>query len=145
MNKEIKLVLDQSVLDRYNEYYFKKHPRRRKAPISRPIHESINKWMILNRMAMNDLKQNWCDFGQWWINDLGYNDMNLDKFNMHFTSYMPTKRRSDPDNMVPKFILDSFVITGFISDDDGKHLKTLSLSTDYDNKNPRTEIIIEIL
>ena len=70
--------------------------------------------------------------------------MSLEEFDMHFTSYMPTKRRADPDNYVPKFLLDSFTNSGFIVDDDGRHLKTLSLSTDYDKDNPRTEIDVTI-
>lgn len=145
MAKKLKLVLDQNVLDEYNKYYFSQHPRARVQPIKRPIHESINQWMIMKRPMMNSLKQKWCDFGIWWIKKLGYDNMQLDKFNMHFISYMPSKRRADPDNYTPKFLLDAFTQSGFIKDDNGEHLKVLSLSTDYDKDNPRTEIIIEIL
>lgn len=144
MTKELKLVIDNNILDKYNEYYFKNHPKAKKKPIERPIHESINKWMIMQRMSMNALKQKWCDFGTWFIKSLGYENMSLEEFDMHFTSYMPTKRRADPDNYVPKFLLDSFTNSGFIVDDDGRHLKTLSLSTDYDKDNPRTEIDVTI-
>ena len=143
--KEFKLILNQEVLDRYNAYYFDKYPRRHKIPIERPLHPSINTWMIMQRPEMNNVKQIWKEFCEWWINDLGYQDYKLDKYEMTFTIYMPTKRRSDPDNMSPKFIMDGFTESGFIIDDDGNHLKALTLKTDYDKDNPRTEIYVKVL
>jgi len=50
---EYKLVIDQKVVDDYAEYYFKQHPRAKKKPIEKPIHPSINEWMILKRPQMN--------------------------------------------------------------------------------------------
>lgn len=141
----ITMILDQSVLDRYNTYYFKNHPRASKKPIEHPYHESINKWFIMQRPQMNALKQRWKDFCIWWVQELGYENMKLSSFEMIFTTYMPTKRRIDPDNTVPKFILDGFSESGFIVDDDGNHLKALTLKTDYDKNNPRTKIEIKIL
>lgn len=138
--ESIKLVLDKEVLDRYYEYYFKKYPKRKKRYIERPLHPSINTWMIMQRPAMNKLKQEWHDFIAWWISDLNLQDEHLESFKLKFTTFMPTKRRSDPDNTVPKFILDGFTDAGFIADDCGTHLKELSLSTDYDKEWPRTEI-----
>ena len=140
---EYNLILNQEVLDRYNKYYFKKHPKAQKAPIDRPIHPSTNQWMRLQRMAMNALKQKWHDFIIWWVDDLGYQNLKLEYFEITIATYMPTKRRSDPDNISPKFILDGFTAAGFIVDDDGLHLKALTLKTGYDNNDPRTEIIIK--
>lgn len=142
---KLKLVLDRSVLDRYYAYYFEKYPKRKKRYIERPIHPSVNTWMIMQRPAMNKLKQEWHDFVLWWIEDLKLNDKQLDRFKLKFTTYMPTKRRCDPDNSVPKFILDGFSDSGFIQDDDGTHLKELSLATAYDKENPRTEIEVTVL
>lgn len=142
---EYRLILNQEVLDKYNKYYFKKHPRATKVPIERPIHPSTNQWMRLQRMAMNSLKQKWKDLCIWWIKDLGYENLMLDQFTMAFTIYMPTKRRSDPDNISPKFILDGFTDVGFIKDDDGEHLKALTLKTDYDKDEPRTEIVVRTI
>lgn len=138
----IKLILDQSLLDEYYAYYFLHHPKAKKKPIDAPRHPSINQWSILPRIQMNALKQRWKDFGCWWIQRIGYQNMRLNDFKMTFTTYMPTKRRIDPDNTVPKFILDAFVESGFIVDDDSLHLKSLTLKTAYDKKNPRTEIEI---
>lgn len=140
----LKLVLDDTVLSRYNDFYFRKYPKRRKIPIERPMHPSINTWMILQRPAMNGLKQAWKDFIKWWVIDLGLVGLQLDKYEMKFTTYMPTRRRSDPDNMTPKFIMDGFTDAGLIVDDDGSHLLALTLATNYDKEHPRTEIEIFI-
>lgn len=142
---KLTLILDQAVLDEYSKYYFKQHPRAVKVPIPHPYHESINKWFVMKRPEMNALKQKWKDFCIWWIKRLGYDDKKIECCHMTFTTYMPSKRRIDPDNTVPKFILDGFSESGFIVDDDGLHLKALTLKTGYDKDNPRTEIEIEIL
>lgn len=139
-NNYLKLILDGDVLSRYNDFYFRKYPRRKKIPIERPMHPSINTWMILQRPAMNGLKQTWKDFVKWWVIDLDLVGLQLDKYEMKFTTYMPTRRRSDPDNMTPKFIMDGFTDAGFVIDDDGAHLVALTLVTDYDKDHPRTEI-----
>ena len=142
--KEIKLIIDNDVVEKYNQYYFSKHPKARKKAIEHSYHPSINTWMVLPRIQMNALKQKWKDFIVYWINDLGLQDKKLDNFEMIFTTYMPTKRRIDCDNTVPKFILDGFSESGFIVDDDGQHLKSLTLRTGYDKNNPRTEIEVII-
>ena len=61
-------------------------------------------------------------------------------FDIVITVFFESKRRHDVDNQVPKFILDSFTESGFIVDDDEKHLHSLTLKTGYDKCNPRTEI-----
>lgn len=131
------------MLERYNKYYFDQHPKAKKKPIEHPYHPSINIWMIMQRQAMNGLKQKWKDMIKWWINDLGLSDKKLDSYEMVYTIYMPSKRRSDPDNYSPKFIMDGFTESGLIVDDDGKHCKSLTLITSYDKEHPRTEIEIK--
>ena len=91
---------------------------------------------------MNALKQRWKDFCIWWINDLGYENLKLDDLNITITVFFNTKRRHDVDNQVPKFILDGFTESGFIVDDDEKHLHSLTIKTGYDKENPRTEFDI---
>lgn len=138
--KTIKLILDRDVIDRYNTYYFEQHLRAKKIPIEQPYHPSINVWSILPRIQMNALKQKWKEFGVWWITDLGYNDMKLDSFDLIVTVFFSVKRRHDCDNQTPKFLLDAFTESGFIVDDDEKHLHSLTLKTGYDKENPRTEL-----
>lgn len=143
--KEIKLILDQDVLDRYNEYYFSKHPRATKIPIEKPIHPSINVWAILQRIQMNALKQKHKDFICWWIKDMKLNDMHLDNFEVEYDIYHPTKRRADPDNYTAKFWHDGFVESGFWVDDDRDHLHSMTIRCHVDKEHPRTEICIKIL
>lgn len=138
----IKLILNNDVLNKYNEYYFKEHPKAKKVPIEHPYHPSINSWFILPRMQMNQLKQKWKDFIIWWIDDLGLSNKKLDNFTVEVIVYFNIKRRHDIDNQIPKFILDGFTESGFIVDDDEHHLTKLILSTGYDKENPRTEIYI---
>ncbi len=145
MDKKIKITIDNNVVEEYCKYYFKLHPRAKKKPIERSTIPSINTWFILPRLQMNALKQKHKDFIMWYINKLGYKDLKLENFKMRYTVFMPTKRRSDPDNYTPKFWNDGFVESGFIIDDDGQHLKELTLITDYDKEQPRTEIEITVL
>ena len=137
----MKLILDNEVLERYNQYYFTLHPKAHKEPIPNPYHPSINTWFILRRPELNALKQKWKDFIVWWVKDEGFKQFN--KVKMTFTVYFPTKRRHDVDNQVPKFILDGFVEAGLIPDDDEEHVTEITLRTGYDKDNPRTEILIE--
>lgn len=143
--KEIKFEITNQTLEKYNEYYFSKHPRAKKIPIEHPYHPSINTWFILPRPQMNVLKQKWKDFGIWLMNDLGYAGMKIENFEIEYITYMPTRRRIDPDNTTPKFLNDALVESGFIMDDDGVHMKSLTLKTGYDKENPRTEITVRIL
>lgn len=71
--------------------------------------------------------------------------MRIEKCKMRFVSYYPTKRRSDCDNSVCKFILDGMVDAGFIVDDDSSHLTSLTLECGYSKSDPRTEIFVDIL
>jgi hypothetical protein len=136
------LIIDESVLDRYAEYYFEQHPRAKKKPIDKPYHPSINQWMILKRPSMNALKQKWKNFIIWFVNDLGYQNKKLDNCVIECKTIFKQNRRHDVDNTVPKFILDGFVESGFIVDDDNKHIAKLSLECGVDKEHPRTEFII---
>lgn len=142
--KSILLTIDNSVLNRYSEYYFAMHPKAHKQPIQRPYHESINTWMIMRRPAMNNLKQKWKDFIQWFINDQGYDNLRIEKCEIVQTIYYPTNRRHDIDNGVPKFLLDGLVNSQMIIDDDCKHITKLTMVCKIDSDNPRTELLIEI-
>ena len=144
--KEIKLMFDEETLRRYEEEcYFVKHPRAKKSPIKQPYHESINKWMIMKRSAMNALKQKWKDFIVWFVEDQGYTNLRIERCEMTYTVYFPSHRRHDTDNTVPKFIQDGFVESGFVQDDDSEHICSLTLNCGVDTQHPRTEITIKIL
>jgi len=140
--RTIKLVIDEDTLRRYEqECYFVKHPKAKKRPLAHPYHESINVWMIMKRPMMNALKQKWKDFGVWFIEDQGYANLRIEKCEMIYTVYYPNHRRHDTDNTTPKFLNDAWVEAGFIVDDDCRHMTSLTLRCDVDEKHPRTEIL----
>lgn len=143
--KLMKLTIDNSVLERYEKYYFSIHKKAHKKPIQNPYHESINVWMIMQRAAMNNLKQKWKDFMVWFVDDQGYSNLHIEKCEMYFFTYYGNNRRHDNDNSVPKFILDGFVESGLVIDDDNKHITRISLESGTDIDNPRTDILINIL
>ena len=145
MNKELRLTIDNNVLDKYSEYYFKKHPRAKNKPIDNPYHPSTNQWMIMRRPQMNALKQKWKDFIVWFINDLGYQKMNIDSCEMEVRTYRKINRAFDLDNTTIKFIQDGFVESGFLADDNHRILKKITLMGGIDKENPRTEIVIKII
>lgn len=142
--KKIRMEINEAVLQRYNDFYFSQHPRAKNAPIKRPCHESINVWMIMPRPQMNALKQRWKEFITWFVEDQGYSNLLIEKCEMTFTVYYPTKMRHDVDNCVPKFILDGFVQSGFLVDDDSRHLTKLTLECVTDAAKPKTVITVNV-
>lgn len=144
-NKTLKIIIDNDVLSRYETYYFMEHPKAKKKPIENPYHPSTNRWMIMQRPAMNTLKQKWKNFIIWLVNDLGYQDMRIDSCEMLVTTYKKYNRNFDLDNTTIKFIQDGFVESGLLIDDNYKILKKITLMGGIDKENPRTEIIINVL
>ena len=136
----IKIIIDNHTLAEYEKYYFKQHSRASKKPIANPYHESINVWMIMKRPMMNALKQRWKDFICWLIDSQGYSNLHIAKCDIKVKTFYKTNRRHDVDNSVIKFILDGFSESGFIVDDDSKHVQSLLLKCFVDKENPRTEI-----
>lgn len=140
--EKITLVIDNSTVERYNKYYFRIHQKAHKPPIENPYHPTMNTWMIMPRPMMNDLKQKWKDFIKWFIKTEGYSNLHIEGCDMKFVTYYKTNRRHDVDAATPKFITDGFTDSGFIIDDDSKHLHSLTLECYVDKENPRTEIFI---
>ena len=143
-NKEMKLVIDRAAVSKYTEYYFSVHTKARKEPIKNPYHESINEWMIMPRPMMNALKQKWKSFIVWFIENQGYTNLRIKRCELRFDTYYMTDRRHDTDNSVPKFIIDGLCESGFLEDDDSKHIEQLTLKCHVDAAAPRTEITATI-
>ena len=139
---QIRLVIDNDTLAKYEKHYFSIHKKAKRKPIPHPYHESINTWMIMKRPAMNALKQRWKGFIVWFIEDQGYTNLRIEKCEMTYRVFYPTHRRHDTDNIVPKFIQDGFVQSGFVVDDDSEHITSLTLMCFVDIEHPRTEIIV---
>lgn len=138
--KEITLIIDDNTLEEYEKYYFSVHTRAKKKPIENPYHPSINKWMIMKRPMMNALKQKWCEFIMWFVDNQGYTNLLIEKCELEVKTYYKTNRRHDVDNSVIKFVLDGLAESGFIIDDDSKHVTSLKLECFVDKEHPRTEL-----
>lgn len=131
-NKPIKIIIDENLLNTYyNNYYFIKYPKRKKKPIEEPSFPTLNSWIILNRMAMNQLKQQWKEFGEWVISYYNYKNLNINKCSICFEHTFKTKKRRDPDNYIPKFFLDAMVSSNMIIDDSLNVIEHLSLVCRY--------------
>lgn len=139
------IVSNNITLKDYNDYYFNKYPKRKKKPIEKPYHPSVNKWFILPRPQMNKLKQDWKEYIIWLVEQNGFTDLHIEKCRITYRFYMPSKRRSDTDNYTPKFCQDGLVEAGVIVDDDYLHCNPLKIWLGYDKNNPRMEITIEEL
>lgn len=138
------IVINNTTLKEYEKYYFETYPRRRVMPIKSPIPPSLNKWMIMPRRQMNNVKQSWKEFGIWLVNSYGYGNMKINKARITYTYYFPTKIRHDADNYNCKFIGDALVASGMLIDDDFNHVEVLYKGY-HDKNNPRTEILIEVI
>ena len=141
----IKIVIDKIVLARYEDFYFKKYPNRKKFPLKKPIPPSINEWIYGKNFMVSKMKQDWKDFIVWLANDLGLDNIQIERCREYLNLYFDTNRRHDSDNYVPKFINDGLTAAGVITDDDFDHINSLVINGCVDADNPRTEIILEVL
>ena len=144
MSECIEIIIDSEVVSEYTKHYFALHPRAKNPPIASPTHPSINQWMILQRQAMNTLKQKWKDFSVWVIQKNGLSNMRIEHCRIEFSTFYGRNTRHDVDNYVPKFIMDGFVEAGFLVDDDDKHVGAITLMCSYDKNDPRTVIRIYV-
>lgn len=137
---EIKIIIDNNIIEEYNKYYFSKYPRRRKKPIEKPIPPSLNTWMIMTRNKMNNQKQCWKEFGEWLVDYNNLRNRKLEKCKIEIEYFFDSKRRHDADNYTPKNLFDSFTVSGLLVDDDFNHVESLLIKGNYSKNNPRTEI-----
>ena len=140
---EIKITIDNNVLDEYRKYYFDKYPKRKKNPIEKPIPPSLNAWMVMRRFQMNHQKQVWKEFGEWLVGFYGLTNKKIDKCKITIEYFFDSKRRHDSDNYTPKNLFDSFTVSGLLIDDDFNHVESLTIKGNYSKENPRTEITLE--
>jgi len=137
---EIKIVIDNDTLEKYNSYYFGKYPKRKNVPIKKPIPPSLNAWMIMRRFQMNHQKQIWKEFGLWLVQYYKYENMQINKCSITIEYFFDSKRKHDADNYTPKNLFDSFTASGLLIDDDFNHVESLTIKGNYSKENPRTEI-----
>ena len=144
---EYKIVIDQQIVDEYNEYYFKHHPYARKKAVERPIMPTLNQIFILQRKQIANLKAKYKEFGIWLVKRYGFDNLRLEKFELDVHVYMPTRRRFDLDNCVGgvKLLADAFTETQMIVDDNCGNMTKLTVTGGYDKDNPRSEYILRVV
>lgn len=140
MTNEIKIIINKEILSKYYEYYFDKHPKRKKIIIDSPIPPSLNEWMIMPRFKMNAQKQAWKEFGTWVVKYYNLENKKLNKCKIIIEYFFGTKHRHDADNFTPKNLFDSFTVSGLLIDDDFNHVESLTIKGNYSKEDPRTEI-----
>lgn len=138
-------MITQQDVDRFNNDYFKSHPKATKKRIKGPQHPTLNWYMTANNMEANAVKQNWKDFIIDILQRYELLDMKIDRCEITYRTYFKDKRKRDIDNTTPKFIFDGFIEGGFIQGDDYSHITKLTTECGYDKDNPRIEIIVKVL
>lgn len=139
---EIKITINNEILEKYYEHYFEIYPKRKKRFIKSPIPPSLNNWMIMPRFQMNNQKQNWKEFGRWLVEYYELENKKIEKCNIIIEYFFNSKRRHDADNYTPKNLFDSFTVSGLLVDDDFDHVESLTIKGNYSKDDPRTEINI---
>jgi len=138
---EIKIIIDNNIIEKYYDWYFKKYSKRKKRNIVSPIPPSLNAWMIMPRFQMNAQKQAWKEFGNWIVEYYNLENKKLNRCKIIIEYFFGTKHHRDADNFTPKNLFDSFTASGLLVDDDFDHVESLTIKGNYSKENPRTEIL----
>lgn len=157
--REIKLVIDNKLLEEYGKEWQKFHTRSRNHPLAKPNSKdktkgyvygcSINEFTnIPNRIQQNNLKQNWKSFIVWWCKKNKINGWKLDKFEISYKWVFDSNRRHDSDNYLffNKFLADGLSEAEVITDDCfGNMYLKIDCNKYVEKDNPRVEITIKEL
>lgn len=141
---EYRIEFNKTLLEEYLAEYFKKHPKARKKPITRPLHPSINEWMNMKRPQLNNLKQIWKDFTVFVCFKHGVTRLNISKCSIEMICTFPTKTKRDNDNMTCKFILDGFTAAKFLEEDNYSVVNPLIIRSRYEKGVTKMEFIVRL-
>ena len=142
MGKIYTLRLDKDALESYTKEYFKVYPKRRKAPLDKPFVPSLNKYLVMNKDARNNLKERWEEFVYHSCQEQGLLNLGLNKCEVVITYVFGDKRKSDLDNRVPKMLCDGCTRANVWIDDNRFVIPKFTFIADYEARNPH--MIIEI-
>lgn len=109
---------------------------------------SLNELLVIpDRFMMNNLKQQWSDFGLWLSDYYNITGKMYTNAVIEVVVYGATNANRDNDNTSAgvKFLNDAlFVKSKAFTDDNFKVINPLVLSNDTDKNHPRTEILISL-
>ena len=83
MDNQIKLVINNDILNKYYKYFLKKVPKKKKETYRKDLSllRLIN-WMVMPRFQMNNQKQIWKEVWGMVSFCYGYQNMRIDKCNI---------------------------------------------------------------
>ena len=143
--KEVRILFNQEMVDKYTEYYFKKYPRRKVLKL-KPTAISLNQFTSMVRMLQNGEKAKYHEFALWVLEYNKIPKFKLTNCNLHMHFIWHDLRRRDADNyaMTNKVYADAFVEYGLLEDDSYKEIKSTLTTMEYiKGKHPSVEFIFE--
>lgn len=142
--KEVRILFNQEMVDKYREYYFKTYPRRKVFDIKATA-ISLNQFTAMVRMVQAGKKKQYSDFCMFVLNEYNIPKLKLNHcfLKIHFT--WGDNRRRDYDNylIVPKFYNDTFVEYGLLEDDSFKQITGVLTTMEYIKGKSSVEFIFE--
>ena len=157
--EHITIVIDRSVVAKYNKYYFKKYTSRRKSYFMSNWKSkrknpkelygvlSLNDLLPIAPRTYNSLKKQWKDFGIWLAKEYKLNNKKYKNAIIEYRTFAETKAHKDNDNVIggSKLLSDGlYVESGMFKDDSYYYINPIIGSIEYDKENPRLEIRITI-
>lgn len=146
MKKEVHILFNQELVDKYKEYYFNKYPRRTKFDISATC-ISLNKFTSMIRMSQANEKIKYAEFCQFVLEYYDVPKLNLTNCKLTLIYKWKDKRRRDYDNFACislKYNMDQMVKYGLLKDDSFEIIKSIDLRMEYVKSDSSTmEYIFE--
>lgn len=133
MKKELHILFNQEIVDKYKDYYFKKYPKRTKLDIS-PTCLSLNKFTAMIRIMQAAEKIKYAEFCQWVLEYYNVPKLNLTKCKLTLKYQWKDKRRRDYDNFACislKYNMDQMVKYGLLIDDNFDVVTGIDLRMEY--------------
>lgn len=149
LGNKIVVTFNKEMLEDYTNHYFRANPRKKKAPLEwcgKKRNGQLVSWNRLincpNRIMQNQWKQEFADYTTYVLKKQGIKPMMLEKCVILVQQYQATRTKSDSDNICCKPVLDAMVKYELLAEDNYNIVNPVTLLTDYDKDNPRTEFII---
>lgn len=144
MKKEISILFNQEVVDKYKEYYFKKYPKRKKFDIKQTA-LSLNQFTAMVRMVQAGEKIKYHEFCLFVLEYYNIPKLKLNDCSLHIHFIWGDNRRRDFDNysITNKFYADAFVEYGLLEDDSFKQINSVLTTMEYIKGKSSVEFIFE--
>jgi len=143
--KEVRILFNQEMVDKYTEYYFKKYPRRKVLKL-KPTAISLNEFTAMVRIVQAGEKVKYSEFVEWVLHYYNIPSLKLKDctLTVHFIWHNRIRRDYDNYCICLKFYLDPMTKYGLLEDDSYIQIKDVNLKMEYiKGKSPSVEYIFE--